>query len=109
MPLGEGKVRVFSPVTWMLIVPYAVLTTAGVLLWRRAHSVATIMVAGGFAAILLGQLAGLFVSLKVDAVMRAHRDATFFLVQHHAIPHQVALAGLWAAALGLLWHASRKY
>ena len=98
----------FSTITWILVAPYAVLTAAGVLLWRRSHSVATIMVAAGFAAALLGQIAQLFVSLKVDAVMRAHRDATFFLVQHHTVPHQVALAGLWAAALGLLWHASRK-
>jgi hypothetical protein len=100
---------VFSTIAWILVVPYAVLTAAGVLLWRRTRTVATIMVAGGFAAALLGQLAGLFVSVKVDAVMRAHRDATFFLVQHHAIPHQVAMAGLWAAALGLLWHASRSH
>jgi len=100
---------VVSTITWILVLPFAVLTAAGVLLWRRSHSVATIMVAGGFAAALFGQIAGAFVSLKVDAVMRAHPDATFFLVQHHAVPRQVALAGLWAAALGLLWHASRKH
>jgi hypothetical protein len=100
---------VLSTITWVSVVPYAVLTAAGVLLWRRSHSLATIMVAVGFAAALLGQIAGLFVSSKVDTVMRAHRDATFFLVQHHAIPHQAALAGLWAAALGLLWHASRRH
>jgi hypothetical protein len=98
---------VFSNTTWILVVPYAVLMVAGVLLWRRTHSVATLLVAGGFAAAALGQIAGLFVSLRVDAIMRAHRDETFYLVQHHAVPQHVALVGLWAAAIGLLWHASR--
>lgn len=89
--------------------PYAILTAAGVLFWRRSHSLATAMVACGFAAALLGQLAGVFVSLEVDAVMQAHRDATFFVVQHHTVPRYVALVGLWIAAIGLLWHASRRY
>ena len=99
----------FSSITWILVVPYALFTAAGVLLWRRSHSVATILVTVGFAAALLGQIAGLFASLKVDAVMRTHRDETFFLVEHHAVPHHVALVGLWAAAVGLLWHASRRH
>jgi hypothetical protein len=100
---------VFSSTTWILVAPYAVFTAAGVLLWRRSHSVATILVAAGFAAALLGQIAELLVSLKVAAVMHTHRDGTFYLVGHHAVPHHVALAGVCTAAVGLLWHASRRH
>ena len=98
-----------SSTTWIMVAPYAVFTAAGVLLWRRSHSVATILVAGGFAAALLGQIAVLFVSLKVAAVMHTHRAETFYLVGHHAVLHHVALVGVCTAAVGLLWHASRRH
>ena len=98
-----------SSTTWILLAPYAILTAAGVLLWRRSHSVATILVAGGFAAALRGQIVELFVSVKVAAVMHTHRDETFYLVGHHAVPHRVALVGVCTAAVGLLWHAGRRH
>jgi hypothetical protein len=47
--------------------------------------------------------------LKVAAVMHTHRAETFYLVGHHAVLHHVALVGVCTAAVGLLWHASRRH
>ena len=46
-----------ATLTWALlfVVPYAILTAAGVLLWKRWRSFATFLVALGFAAALVGQ------------------------------------------------------
>jgi hypothetical protein len=98
----------------LFVVPYAVLTTAGVLLWRRSRSIATFMVALGFAAALLGQVAGMFISLEFSAAIaaqHAHQNGAPFELHYHVFPwltHHVGLFGIWTAAVGLVWHASRK-
>jgi len=55
-----------ATLTWALlfVVPYAILTAAGVLLWKRWRSFATFLVALGFPAALVGQVAGLFINLE---------------------------------------------
>jgi hypothetical protein len=98
--------------TFLLVVPYAVLTAAGVLLWRRWRSVATAMIALGFAATFLGLGSGLFAPYKTHAVLSELTSAslsqqdTFYVVAHyHRFPLLwLALSGIWAAAVGTLWH-----
>ena len=105
-------------ITWVLVlvVPLAVLTVAGVLLFRRWRSAATAMVALGFAATLIGQVVALYESFKLSAAMQelkpvvdTHRNTLFLVAHFHAVPvltHHVAVFGLSLAAVGLLWHAN---
>jgi hypothetical protein len=102
-----------ATLTWALlfVLPYTILTTAGVLLWKRWRSFATFLVALGFAAALVGQVAGLFINLEFSAAMRTHPHGSPVDLHYHGFPwltHHVGLFGIWAAAVGLLWHASRK-
>ena len=100
--------------TLLLMVPCAVLTAAGVLLWRRWRSAATAMIALGFAATFLGLASSLFATYKTHAVLvemtsapQAQQD-TFFVVAHYRFPlATLGLLGMWAAAVGTLWHVKR--
>jgi hypothetical protein len=97
--------------TLLLMVPCAVLTAAGVLLWRRWHSVATAMIALGFAATFICLGSSLFVTYQTHAVLaeltsapQAQQD-TFFVVAHYHFPVAIlGLFGTWIAAMGTLWH-----
>ena len=96
--------------TFLLGVPDAILTTAGVLLWRRRRSAATAMIALGFAATLLSLAAGLFATYETHAALldltsapQAHGD-TLYIVAHYYPPLTLGLVGIWTAALGTLWH-----
>lgn len=99
----------------LLVVPYAILTIAGVLLWRRWRSAATAMIALGFAATFLSLASALFVTYRTHAVLydlttapSPHQD-TFFLVAHyHAfLVLTLGLLGSWSAGMGTLWHVRR--
>jgi hypothetical protein len=102
---------------WMLllIVPCAALTAAGVLLWKRWRSVETAMIALGFAATVFGLASGLFATYRTHAVLseltsapQAQRD-TFFVVAHYHFPlATLGVLGIWAAAVGTLWHVRRN-
>ena len=99
--------------TLLLVVPCAVLTAAGVLLWRRWRSVATAMIALGFAATFLSVASGLFATYKTHAVLseltpapRAQQDTFFIVAHHHGFP-LLGVLGMWAAAVGTLWHVTR--
>ena len=99
-----------ATLTWALlfVLPYAVLTVAGVLLWKRSRSVAAFLVALGFAAALLGQVAGFFVNVELSAAMRNRGVVGLHL---HGLPwlaHYLGIGGIWVAAVGLLWHVSSK-
>jgi len=101
--------------TFVLVVPYAILTTAGVLLWRRWRSTATGMIALGFAATLLCLTSGLFATYKTHAVLldltsapQARQDTFFTVAHYHQFPLlTVGLLGIWVAAVGTLWHVRR--
>ena len=98
--------------TFVLVVPYAILTTAGVLLWRRSRSAATGMIALGFAVTFLSLASGLFAEYKThaflaefSAVSPAHQDTYFIVSHYHRFPLlTLGLLGIWAAAVGTLWH-----
>jgi len=102
-----------SILTLLLVVPCAVLTAVGAVLWRRWHSAATAMIALGFAVTFLSVASGLFATYKTHAVLSEltstppAQQNTFFIVAHY---HRLALLGvlgLWTGAAGTLWHASR--
>jgi hypothetical protein len=101
--------------TLLLVVPLAILTTAGVLLWRRWRSAATGMIALGFAAALLSVASGLFATYKTHAVLseltsapRAQQDTFYVVAHYHRFPLlSLGLLGIWAAAAGTLWHLRR--
>jgi hypothetical protein len=99
--------------TLLLIVPCAVLTAAGVLLWRRWRSAATAMIALGFTATFLSVASGLFATYKTHAVLSelttappAQQDTFFIVAHYHRFP-LLGILGMWAAAAGTLWHARR--
>ena len=102
--------------TVLLVVPYAILTTAGVLLWRRWRSAATGMIALGFAVTLLSLASGLFATYKIHAALsefvsapRTHQDTYFIVAHYHRFPLlTLGLLGIWAAAVGTLWHVRRS-
>jgi heme/copper-type cytochrome/quinol oxidase subunit 1 len=101
--------------TLLLMVPCAVLTAAGVLLWRRWRSAATAMIALGFAATFLGLASSLFAPYKTHAVLldmpsaQLTQQDTFFVVAHYRYPlATLGLLGIWVAALGTLWHVRRQ-
>src|SRR5690349_464116 len=99
--------------TLLLVVPCAVLTAAGVLLWRRWRSAATAMIALGFAATFLSVASGLFATYKTHAVVSELTSAppaqqdTFFIVAHYHRFPLLGILGMWAAAAGTLWHVRR--
>jgi hypothetical protein len=100
--------------TLLLLVPCAVLTAAGVLVWRRWRSVATAMIALGFAVTFLSLASSLFVAHKTHAVLLEMPSAsqaqqhTFFIVAHYRHLPLLGILGIWAAALGTLWHVRRQ-
>jgi hypothetical protein len=101
--------------TLLLVVPFAILTTAGVLLWRRWRSAATGMIALGFAATLLSVASGLFATYETHALLseltsapRAQQDTFYVVAHYHRFPLlPLGLLGIWAAAVGTLWHLRR--
>lgn len=103
------------PITiiWVLVlgVPNFLLAMGGWLLWRRHRSTAALLVVVGFTAVLIALLTSLFESIEYSAFYRAHPDASFIARYHSLtqIAHWIGLLGLWAAAIGLLWHTARPH
>jgi hypothetical protein len=95
-------------------IPAVLFALGGVLLWSRRRSFATLLIALGFAAMLVGEAASIFLGHEIQAAVRAHpdQDPSLALVHNHHIVRLLAyylpLSGLWAAAVGLVWHASAK-
>jgi hypothetical protein len=94
----------------VIAIPNLLLAVGGLLLWRRHHSVATLLIAVGFTAVLLALGTSLFESIEYSSLSRAHPDASFIMPHPHVLTqviHWAGLIGLWTAAVGLLWHAAR--
>ena len=94
----------------MIAIPNLLLAVGGLLLWRRHHTVATLLIGAGFTAVLLALVTSLFESIEYSSLSRAHPDASFIMPHAHVLTqaiHWAGLVGLWTAAIGLLWHAAR--
>ena len=94
--------------TLLSTVAYAVLTVAGALLWKRTRSLPTALVTIGFALVLPDQLIEQAEYFQFITLLHGRPPDTYFLVYHHAVLRCVSILGLWVAAVGLVWHASRK-
>jgi len=86
-----------------------------VLLWKRWRSVETAMIALGFAATVFGLASGLFVTYRTHAVLseltsapQAQRDTFFVVAHYHFLLATLVVLGIWAAAVGTLWHVRRN-
>jgi hypothetical protein len=96
--------------SFLLLLPLAIVTTAGLLLWRRGRSAAAAMIALGFAATLLSLAFCLCMTYRTHAVLLDMTSApppdpdTFFMVTHYLPPWALGILGIWSAALGTLWH-----
>ena len=117
-PLGDALDALVNTLVWtlLLLVPCAVLTAAGVLLWRRWRSIATAMIALGFAATLVSLASGLFVTYRTHAVLvdltsapQARQDTFFVVAHYHRFLPTLGLLGMWVAAAGTLWHVRRQH
>ena len=87
-------------------IAYAVITAASALLWKRTHAPAAVMVAIGFALVLVDQAVALVEYIELSALMRGHAADTLFIVHRPLILHYVGVLGLWIAAVGLVWHTA---
>jgi hypothetical protein len=116
--LGDALDALVNTLVWtlLLLVPCAVLTAAGVLLWRRWRSIATAMIALGFAATVVSLASGLFGGYRTHAVLvdltsapLARQDTFFVLAHYHRFLPTLGLLGIWVAAAGTLWHVRRQH
>jgi hypothetical protein len=101
-PLGDTETTVQFTLfrASLLAAPYLLLALAGVLLWSRHHSVATVMVSLGFLAFLVARVTSLFESVEYRALVRANPNS--FVIPHY---HTLGFLGLWVASIGLVWYA----
>jgi hypothetical protein len=93
---------------FVLLFPYVLLAVGGFLLWRRRHTLAATMVGLGFAAVLLTMATTFFASIEYNTL---DPQGDFIIAHLHALTralHWVGLAGLWAASIGLIWHANQQ-
>lgn len=88
-------------------VVFVILAAVGTVLWTRTRSLATGIVALGFAIALIDRLVALVQRLEISALMRAHAGDTFFIVHRSAFLQYTGLLGLSLAAVGLLWHSAQ--
>ena len=98
--------------TLVLAIPTLLLAIAGVLLWRRRHSAATLLTGAGFTVALLGLLSSLVESIEARSILRGQPNTWFWEPHFHAlmqVMHWAGLLGFWAAAVGLLLHAAREH
>jgi hypothetical protein len=97
----------YSALLVWFVGPSLLLTTSGVVLFRRHRSAASALVALGFAAVLIGSMTNAF--------------ANYLAVYHSSAPFAATLpgwiwtlaglgsyGGMWVASLGLLWEVSGK-
>ena len=108
-PLGDARTMLFTRAWYfVLLFPYVLLAVGGFLLWKRRHSVATTMVGLGFAAVLLTMATTFFASVEYNSL---DPQGAFIIAHLHTLTrtlHWVGLTGLWAASIGLIWHANQK-
>jgi hypothetical protein len=86
---------------------FVLLAAAGAVLWTRNRSLATAMVATGFAVALIDRLVALVQYFELSALLRAHAGDTLYIVRHYAFLQYAGVAGLGLAAVGLVWHSRR--
>jgi hypothetical protein len=99
-------------IVW-LIGPALILTVFGILLFRRSRTLASALVALGFAAVFISGIANALVSYEVSHIYYGSGSAsekalTAVSVDLHGwfwlVARLFGPAGMWVASLSLLWH-----
>ena len=91
----------------LLSAPVALFALGGVMLWWRRRSLPTLLIALGFVAVLLAEVASVVQAHNIEAAVRA--NPSLVMAHNHILPlilHYFTLSGVWAAAVGMVWHAS---
>jgi hypothetical protein len=100
----------YSVLLVWLVGPALVLTVFGVVLFRRYATVASALVALGFAAVFVSGIANAWISYEVSHISgySSNRALALVSVQLHGPAWTLARLcgplGMWVASLSLLWH-----
>lgn len=87
--------------TWLnilVLVPVALMLFGSVVLWRRKHLPATVLITAGFAMYFVGYLAG----YATGAWFRIWSESTYAI---SLATHGASVLGEWIAGAGLVWYA----
>ena len=92
-----------------LLAPFALLALAGVLLWVNVRSRASLLVAVGFVATLIGGIGAVRVGTQINAALSTKEYDIVghlrYYNQFGALFHYLSMGGIWLAAAALLWVA----
>ena len=84
--------------------PYVILAVVGLVAFLRQRTLCTALVALGFLAYVIGQVAGSFVSADVSKTYNSHGDVTAVVESFHGwawtLSRYAGTVGMWAAAVG---------
>lgn len=101
-----------STLAWdvLAIGPYFLLVYGATLLWNRHSRLPAVLVAVGFAAMALSQMAAAYASAALGAAVNSDGLATLMpRFQHWAwLTQELGPLGAWVAAVGLLVHGVRQ-
>ena len=97
---------------WYVIAigPYVLLAFAGTFLWNRKRPLPSLLVALGFLAAALSQIAAAFVSARLSAAVDSSEGIAFVMHRYQSwqwFTRDLGTAGVWAAAAGFLAHSTR--
>jgi hypothetical protein len=89
-------------------VPYIALAALGIVLFKRHHTVATALVALGFGAVAVSNVAGALVSSEFSYIYSLHGDLAGAVGRFHGwvwtTTYWSGTIGIWVASMSLLWH-----
>jgi len=95
----------------LAIGPYLMLAYGATLLWNRRSRLPAVLVAVGFAAAALSQIAAAYVSSALGAAVDSGDGlaALMHRFRHWEwFTHELGALGVWIAAVGLLVHGLRQ-
>jgi len=95
---------------WYVVVlgPTVLLMVSGLVLVWRQRSIATVLVALGFGAMLVSTLAATILSADLSVQYSAGRDLAIVSARWRGwtwLTHYLGFLGMWIGGGGLLWHS----
>jgi hypothetical protein len=92
--------------------PYVILAAVGIGAFWRHRTLATALLALGFLAYVVGQVASSFVSADVSRTYDTHGVVTSVVTNFHGwawtLSRYAGTAGMWVAAVGATMHLLRR-
>ena len=92
--------------------PYVLLAFAGTFLWSRECPLPSIVVAVGFLAAALSQIAAAVVSARLSAAVDSSEGIAFVMHRYQSwqwFTRDLGAVGVWAAVAGFLAHSSHPW